>query len=213
MGRCKSATYFCGGLKPWSRVMSIAARCSTVLFMLVIPSACAEAASLISRFEYHSFWADILPIFVMLVIAVIGTWLLRKKIRQQVAAAPPEARRSLPERRLHRLSLIFLAAPMIYALLLDADLLFPFFAMLAIQTMILTGLRALGVSFEWRLYFIAVAALLSIIAGAMIASWPELTRLPTLDQVWALAAAAACFALGGLLSYLSFPPAFRERAW
>jgi hypothetical protein len=130
----------------------------------------AEAESLFSRFEYHSFSSGVLPIILMVLAAIILTWQLRKKIRQQAASAPEEARRSPQERRLHRLSLLFIATPMIYAVLLEADLIFPVFAMLAAQAAVLIGLRALGLPLGWRLAGILPASLLSLVAGEIVAS-------------------------------------------
>jgi flagellar biosynthesis protein FlhB len=114
---------------------------------LVLLSPRAEAASFFSRFEYHSFWSDVLPIILMAVAAIFMAWQLRKKIRQQQASAPPEARRSREERRLHRLSLLFIVAPMVYAFLLEVDLVFPVLAILTTQSVVLPGLRALGLPF------------------------------------------------------------------
>jgi hypothetical protein len=39
------------------------------------------------------------------------------------------------------------------------------------------------------------------------------TLLPAVEQAWALTACSASLALGALLSYRSFPPAYRARAW
>jgi hypothetical protein len=184
-----------------------------VIVALVLLSARADAASLLSRFEYHSFWGDVLPIILMVFVATVVTWQLRKKIRQQLASAPAEARRSPQERRLHLLSLLLIAAPMIYAFLLEVDLVLPVVVMLAAQVVVLIGVRALGLPFGWRLACILPAGLFSLLAGALAASWPDLTLSPAADQAWALTACAASLALGALLSYLSFPPAYRARAW
>jgi hypothetical protein len=193
--------------------MSMTAPYSVIFVAPFILSVRAEAASLFSRFEYHSFWSDVLPIILMVVLAIIVTWQLRKKIRQHAASAPQEARRSLQEQRLHRLPLLFIVAPMIYAILLEVDLVLPVFAMLAAQSVVMTGLRALRLPLGWRLACILPVGLLSILAGALVASWPDLTLPLTAYQTWELAACAASLALGGLLSYLSFPPAYRARAW
>jgi hypothetical protein len=179
----------------------------------VLISVPAEAGSLFSRFEYHSFWSDVLPIILMVLVAIIVTWQLLKKIRRQAATAPEEARRSPQERRLHRLSVLFIAAPLIYGALLDDDLMLPLFAMLAAQAVVLIGLRMLDLPLGWRLVCILPAALISFIVGELVASWPNLTLLPAADQAVALTACSASLALGALLSYLSFPPAYRVRAW
>jgi NADH:ubiquinone oxidoreductase subunit 3 (subunit A) len=192
---------------------SFAAALTAVFIALIILSERANAASLFSRFEYHSFWSDVLPIILMVVLAIVVTWLLRKKIRRQVASGPQEARRSPQERRLHRLSLLLIVVPMIYVVLFDVDLLFPVFAMLAVQSVVLIGSRVLGLPFGWRLACILPAGLLSILAGACVASWPDLTLSFTADRAWVLTACAASLALSALLSYLSFPPGYRARAW
>jgi hypothetical protein len=193
--------------------MSMTAPYSVIFVAPSILSVRTEAASLFSRFEYHSFWSDVLPIILMVVLAIIVTWQLRKKIRQHAASAPQEGRRSPQEQRLHRLSLLFIVAPMIYAILLEVDLVLPVVAMLAAQSVVMTGLRALGLPLGWRLACILPVGLLSILAGALVASWPDLTLPLTAYQTWELAASAASLALGGLLSYLSFPPVYRARAW
>jgi hypothetical protein len=149
----------------------------------------------------------------MAVVAIVVTWQLLKKIRQQAASAPQEARRNPQERRLHLLSTLLIAAPIFYAYLFEADLFLPVVAILMAQTVALVALRALGLPFWWKLLGILPAGLLSIIAGAFAVSWPVLTLSSAVDQAWALAASATCFAFGALLSYLSFPPAYRERAW
>jgi NADH:ubiquinone oxidoreductase subunit 3 (subunit A) len=186
---------------------------SAVIIALVLLSERADAASIASRFEYHSFWRDALPIILMAVVATVATWQLRKKIRQQVASAPPEARRNPRERRQHYLSILFITAPMMYAFALDVDLVFPVLAIVATQTVVLTGLRALGLSFRWRLACILPASLLALLTGVLVPSWPDVTAAPAADRVWVLAACAISFAVGALLSYLSFPPAYRARAW
>src|SRR5205823_3387549 len=102
--------------------MAMVPRCLTVVIVIILLSARAYAASFVSQFEYHSFWSDILPIILMAGLAIVVTWRLRKWIRQQVALAPPEANRNPRERRLHRLSLVLIAAPMFSAFLLEVDL-------------------------------------------------------------------------------------------
>jgi hypothetical protein len=185
---------------------------SAVIIALLLLSTHADAASIFARFEYHSFWSDVLPIIVMIVVATLATWQLRKKIRQQVASAPPEARRSPQEQRLHLLSVLLTAAPMMYPFLLEIDLLFPVLAILATQAAVLIGLRALAVPFSWRLACILPAGLLSLFAGAVAASWPDRTLSPAADHGCALAGCTVSLALGWLLSYLSFPAAYRARA-
>lgn len=194
-------------------VMPIAALRSAVFVVPVLLWSPAKAESLLSRFEYHSFWSDVLPIIFMVGLGIILTWQLRKKIRRQLASAPQEARRSPHERRLHRMSLLLIAVPMIYAVVFDVDLVFPVVAMLASQSVVLTGSRALGLPFGWRLACILPAGILSLFVGAYFASWPTLTLPPTAGQACALTASAISVALGALLSYLSFPPAYRGRAW
>jgi hypothetical protein len=191
--------------------MAMVLCCTTVLVVTILLSARAYAASLISQFEYHSFWSDILPIILMAGLAIVVTWRLRKWTRQQVALAPPEANRNPRERRLHRLSLVLIAAPMFYAFLFESDLFLPFLAVLAAQAVALAALRALGLPFGWRLFSILPVGLLSVLAGAFALS--ALTLPPAVDQAWVLATSATSFALGALLSYLSFPSAYRERGW
>jgi hypothetical protein len=191
--------------------MAMIPRCTTMLIVIILLSTRAYAASFLSQFEYRSFWSDILPIILMAGLAIVVTWRLRKWIRQQAALTPPEANRNPRERRLHRLSLVLIAAPMFYAFLFEVDLFLPFFAVLTAQAVALAFLRALGLPFGLRLFSILPVGLLSMLARAFALSILKLP--PAVDQVWVLATSAICFALGALLSYLSFPSALRERAW
>lgn len=180
------------------------------LFLLSTP---VKAQSFVSSFEYHSFWSDVLPIILMAALAVIAMWFFRRKVRKQLASAPKEALRSPQERCRHRLSLFFIAAPMFYPILFDASAVFTLLGMLMTQSFVTVGSRALRLPFRWRIVCILPASLLSIFVGELIASWPNLMLSATPDQVVTLTACAASFAIGTLLSYLSFPPAFRSRAW
>jgi len=186
---------------------------SCVAIALVLLSTRAEAESFFSRFEYRSFWWDVLPIIVMSVVAVVVTWLLVRKILQQAASAPPEAIRSPQERLLHLLSLPFIAGPMFYAYLFDVDLMFPVFAIMVVQTLVLMGARVVRLPFDWKLACILPAGVLSIFAAELVASWPNLTLSLPAGQAWVLTACAVSHALGMLLSNLSFPPAYRARVW
>jgi hypothetical protein len=190
-------------------MMAVSVQC----FIALVVPASAEAASIFSNYEFHSFRRDVLPVLLMALAGIVVAWQLRKKIRQQSVSAPPYALRSPQEQRLHNLSLLSVIAPLFYAVLFEADLIAPFITILVAQSVGLAASRVLGLPFGWRLFSILPVSLLSVLAGASAMSWPTLTLWPTVDQAWVLTAAAICFALGNLLSYLSFPPAYRQRAW
>jgi len=157
--------------------------------------------------------SDVLPIIVIAVVVIIVSRQLRRKIQQNAASIPPEAFRSPQQRLLGLSSLLFIALPMGYAILFDDDLMLPAFAIMAVQSLVLVGTRLLGLPFGWRLACILPAGLLSILAAALVASWPDLTLSLGVGKVWLLTVGAVSNALGMLLSYLSFPPAYRARAW
>jgi hypothetical protein len=74
-------------------------------------------------------------------------------------------------------------------------------------------LRALGLPPKWQLACILPAAVISLIVGELVASWPNVTLFATAGQAWLLAACCASLAVGAMLSYLSLPTAYRARAW
>lgn len=188
------------------------ARCLIVSIVLMLPAP-SEAASLFSNFEYRSFWRDVLPLILIATVVIFVTWQLRKKIRRQSASAPPEAFRSPQQKRLYRLSLLFITAPMLYAILFEVDLMLPLGAMLVAPSLGLIALRILGLTGGWRLFSILPVSLLSMLAGTFAIAWWASTLWPTGDQALVLIISAVCFALGNLLSYQAFPPAYRHRVW
>ncbi len=173
--------------------MPIVVARATIFSALVVLSVNAQAASIISNFEYHSFWTDVLPIVVMGVVAIIAQWKVRKRVRQQIAVAPRHPLRNSHESRLHRLSLLLMVAPIVYAIGFEIDWLIPFGGMMLLQSAISIGWHALGLPTRWQPLIIFFAGLLSISLGSVAASWPTITLTPTGDQVWILVASAIFF--------------------
>jgi hypothetical protein len=179
----------------------------------IVLSSRSEAASIYERFEYHSFWSDVFPIIIMVALAIgVGTY-GRRLIRQQVASAPRDARRNKRERLFHRLSLLFIAAPLVYGFVVDDDLLFPLVLMLAAMSLLMVASRPLKSRFGLRLLCIPPAGLIAFAVGKLASTWPFLGRSLTVPGNWALALCSASFAIGVLLAFLSFPVAYRARAW
>jgi hypothetical protein len=172
------------------------------------------AASLFSKFEYRSFWVDVFPILIMAVLAVFCAAIFRRKARRQLAVAPADAIRSDGERLLHYLSLLFISLPLIYTFCFEIDLLWTQFGILAAQVAIMMTLKFFKVKFIFRSLFLIPSFLLSIVAGELILIWPhtELSLIETGTHL-TLALCGLSFSLGNLLSYISFPAAYRARAW
>jgi hypothetical protein len=177
-------------------------------------SSSSRAASFFSQFEYHSFWADVFPIILMVVLGISWAIYFRKKIRRQAAAAPKDAFRNDREKFLHRLSLFFIALPIFYSFFFAIDLFWSAFSMLGAQVLIMMVLRFLEIQFTFRLMALLPACLLSIAVGEVILVWPhiELFRLQTHAPL-TLTLSGLSFSIGYFLSYISYPAAYRARAW
>jgi hypothetical protein len=184
-----------------------------VLLACVVLSTRAEAASIFERYHYQSFWSDVLPIIIMVALAIAALIFVVPRMRRQAASAPGDARRSGWQRVFHHLSLIFLVAPMFYGFIFDFDLVLPLWATFTALAVATTASRPLGSRFGLRMMCVLPAGVIAFAAGELVLTWPreEVSLVDTAD--WTLALSSASFAIGSLLSYISFPAAYRARAW
>lgn len=190
----------------------MAARITTFLGSIVLSSR-AEAATIFERFEYHSFWSDALPIILMVALAIGATIFLRRRIRQQQASAPADSRRNERQRAFHRLSLLFIVAPLLYGYILDVDLVFPILAILTAQPVLMSASRPLKSRFGLRMLCILPVAVIAWAIGELVRTWPRPDLSLAQPEDWVLVSSSASFAIGWLLSFVSFPAAYRVRAW
>jgi hypothetical protein len=181
---------------------------------LMLPSTSSRAASFLSKYEYHSFWSDVFPILVMAGLGICFTIYFLRKIRRQAATAQKDTLRNDRELLLHYLSLLFVSLPILYTFFFDIDLFWAQFWIITVQVAIMLVLRFFKVKLVFRLLCLVPSCLLSIIVGEIILIWPhtELSLIET-SMHMTLGLYGLSFSVGSILSYISFPAAYRARAW
>jgi len=139
--------------------------------------------------------------------------LLRPHMQRAIANAPTGAFRTPAQRRLHWASLLALLPPFAYILAVDGTYFFPVFATLVAHAAVMQILRIVGLGYVARLWLVPVVSALSAVVGAAASTWPNLGAPFLLQAPWILlAATSSLVGLSTVLSIISFPLGFGERA-
>lgn len=129
------------------------------------------------------------------------------------ANAPAAAFRTPAQRRLHWASLLLLLVPLAYIFAVNGTHFFPVLATLAVHATVMQLLRVVGLGYVARLWPIPLVSALSAVAGAAASTWPNFGTSFLPQAPWLLLAATSSLAgLSTLLSIISFPLGFGERA-
>jgi hypothetical protein len=139
--------------------------------------------------------------------------LLQPQMQRAIANSPAASFRTPAQRRLHWASLLCLLPPFGYIIAVDGTHFFPVLASLAAHAAVMQVLRAVGLGYVARLWLIPVVSALSVVVGATSSTWPNVGTSPLLQAPWLLlVTTSSLVGLSTLLSIISFPLGFGERA-
>ena len=138
---------------------------------------------------------------------------LRPQMQQAIANSPPQAFRTPSQRRLHWASLLCLLPPFAYIFAIDGTHFFPVFVALTAHAAIMQALRIARFGYIFRLWIVPFASVVAVVVGVVISAWPDLNSQSFRQAPWLLLAiASGLVGVSTVLSILSFPLGFGERA-
>jgi hypothetical protein len=158
-------------------------------------------------FDNLGFWAltGIASLFAYL--------LMRRHVRKQLLVAPQGSLRSPRQRQMHWLSLLLLALPLGYVILVDGEWFWPAFIVLWVQAGSMLALRLVGVRFAVRVWLLIPVSVASLFIGAAATTWPSVNSSSLSEAPWGfLSIAVLAFALSSVISMYSFPIGYGERS-
>jgi len=147
------------------------------------------------------------------IVSLLAYFLMRRHVRKQVLAAPKASFRSPQQRLMHWSSLLLLALPLGYVILINGEPFWAVFCVLWVQAGSMLALRLVGVRFAVRVWLLIPVAVASLFFGAVATVWPSVNSSAIREAPWLLLSVTTiAFALSSVISMYSFPLGYGERS-
>jgi hypothetical protein len=147
------------------------------------------------------------------IVSLLAYFLMRRHVRQQLPTAPKASLRSPRQRLMHWSSLLLLALPLGYVILVNDKPFWAVFCVLWVQAGSMLALRLVGVRFTVRVWLLIPVAVASLFFGAVATVWPSVNSSALREAPWPfLFITTVAFALSSLISMYSFPLGYGERS-